>query len=397
MANWGAYPWTQPGYGNFPAAGRLATPHASASSLTPTHAGSAQPPGNWAQPHAAVGLAAGRPPAAQLRLYTGTVKSYCARGYGFIMCAELSSDVYFSRENIADGLRTANIAGTEVHFTVTKQGNKYHATSMQPIDSLPPGWEAAKSNKSARAWELGNPAGLNSSSSLTASRGLSQVASTLSPTCGGVGTSTAGFCQAPQSRASRWDEQAKPGGFGACPAPTPVMPRPLKRLSPHAGSRAIKDALRAQMGLAAGDAGCSRAASSSSGSSESSGKKKHRRRSRSRSRRRSRHKKKKRSSSRERSGKSSSSSSCESVRKEGTAELVADATSAQQAEIDMAKKEALDKLTELSKLEPQSTRMKEWRALLRSWHPDKNPERADVAKDVFQFLQKGKALLNLSS
>jgi hypothetical protein len=63
----------------------------------------------------------------------------------------------------------------------------------------------------------------------------------------------------------------------------------------------------------------------------------------------------------------------------------------------MAKKEALSKLTELSKLEPHSARMKEWRALLRSWHPDKNPERADVAKDVFQFLQKGKALLNLSS
>ena len=30
----------------------------------------------------------------------------------------------------------------------------------------------------------------------------------------------------------------------------------------------------------------------------------------------------------------------------------------------------------------------EWRSLLRSWHPDKNPEKAEVATAVFQFLQK---------
>ena len=32
----------------------------------------------------------------------------------------------------------------------------------------------------------------------------------------------------------------------------------------------------------------------------------------------------------------------------------------------------------------------EWRSLLRSWHPDKNPEKAEVATAVFQFLQKAR-------
>lgn len=39
--------------------------------------------------------------------------------------------------------------------------------------------------------------------------------------------------------------------------------------------------------------------------------------------------------------------------------------------------------------------MKEWRSLLRAWHPDKNPDRVEVATAVFQFLQKGKLLLDM--
>lgn len=59
-----------------------------------------------------------------------------------------------------------------------------------------------------------------------------------------------------------------------------------------------------------------------------------------------------------------------------------------------AKSEVLVKLQELQKVHPKEQRQKAFRALLRSWHPDKNPERVEVATEVFQFLQKGKSLLD---
>lgn len=64
-------------------------------------------------------------------------------------------------------------------------------------------------------------------------------------------------------------------------------------------------------------------------------------------------------------------------------------------EIAQAKKQVLAKLTVMKNVEPKEERAKQFRLLLREWHPDKNPERLDMATAVFQFLQKGKSLLNL--
>eukprot|EP00434_Breviolum_minutum_P019364 symbB.v1.2.017071.t1/scaffold1283.1/size126978/10 len=64
-------------------------------------------------------------------------------------------------------------------------------------------------------------------------------------------------------------------------------------------------------------------------------------------------------------------------------------------EIEQAKLEALEKLRKLQSVEPKEARAKEWRALLRDWHPDKNPDKVEVAKEVFQFLQKGKTIINV--
>jgi len=63
-------------------------------------------------------------------------------------------------------------------------------------------------------------------------------------------------------------------------------------------------------------------------------------------------------------------------------------------DIEDAKRDALKKLQDLQSIANKETRMKEWRALLRLWHPDKNPEKVEVATAVFQFLQKGKVLLD---
>lgn len=72
------------------------------------------------------------------------------------------------------------------------------------------------------------------------------------------------------------------------------------------------------------------------------------------------------------------------------------ATSSKESkEVEEAKMEALQKLTKLQGIEPKEERAKQWRLLLRTWHPDKNPDKLEVATAVFQFLQKGKTLLSL--
>ncbi|CAE7432876.1 unnamed protein product [Symbiodinium pilosum] len=141
--------------------------------------------------------------------------------------------------------------------------------------------------------------------------------------------------------------------------------------------------------------------------------------SRKKRRRRRKKRKKSRSSSSRRSSASSSSSSSKSHRKKKKGKFTseaptdnsggaaaagaaagANAAGAQQAAVEdpetaQAKKRVLAKLTELQKVEPKEQRAKEFRNLLRDWHPDKNPEKKDMATAVFQFLQKGKSLLNL--
>jgi len=63
-------------------------------------------------------------------------------------------------------------------------------------------------------------------------------------------------------------------------------------------------------------------------------------------------------------------------------------------EVEKTKRELLNKLVELKKMESKEERVREFRALLRAWHPDKNPSKVEVATLVFQFLQKSKQLLD---
>lgn len=54
----------------------------------------------------------------------------------------------------------------------------------------------------------------------------------------------------------------------------------------------------------------------------------------------------------------------------------------------------MQKLLKLKEVEPIQARMKEYRELLRQWHPDKNPDKVEVATAVFQFLQKAKPMID---
>eukprot|EP00930_Biecheleria_cincta_P055459 TRINITY_DN41774_c0_g1_i1.p1 TRINITY_DN41774_c0_g1~~TRINITY_DN41774_c0_g1_i1.p1 ORF type:complete len:867 (-),score=126.05 TRINITY_DN41774_c0_g1_i1:65-2665(-) len=172
---------------------------------------------------------------------------------------------------------------------------------------------------------------------------------------------------------------------------------------------------RSKSGPARKTGAAKRAAKQSSKSSESEASRKKRRR-----RRKRKKSKSSSSSSRKSSSSSSSSSSRSRKKKKKKGKFTSDATEAaaqagasaapnvaqpptpapaaapaEDPDTAMAKKRVLAKLTELQKIEPKEERAKQFRALLRDWHPDKNPEKKDMATAVFQFLQKGKSLLNL--
>ena len=56
---------------------------------------------------------------------------------------------------------------------------------------------------------------------------------------------------------------------------------------------------------------------------------------------------------------------------------------------------ALQRLLKINTLESKESRAKEWRTLLRQLHPDNNLDKMEFATVMFQFLQKGRAPVNL--
>eukprot|EP00928_Gymnodinium_smaydae_P040969 TRINITY_DN2774_c1_g1_i1.p1 TRINITY_DN2774_c1_g1~~TRINITY_DN2774_c1_g1_i1.p1 ORF type:complete len:438 (-),score=66.01 TRINITY_DN2774_c1_g1_i1:230-1543(-) len=120
-------------------------------------------------------------------------------------------------------------------------------------------------------------------------------------------------------------------------------------------------------------------------------------RSRSRSRRRRKRRRRRRSSSSSSSRSSSKSSGSRSRSRsksaDPAAELSAEVKVSANSELDKAKEEVLQKLLKM-RGEPRDVRLKGLRALLLEWHPDKNADNVEVATAVFQFLQKGKSLID---
>jgi len=120
--------------------------------------------------------------------------------------------------------------------------------------------------------------------------------------------------------------------------------------------------------------------------------------SRSRSRSRAKRKKRKKSSSSSSSSRSSSSSTSRSPVKVSASNAGGESKTAgdkeESGEVAKVKSEVLNKILKLKEIESKEARQKEFRSLLRAWHPDKNPDKVEVATVVFQFLQKGKQLLD---
>lgn len=105
---------------------------------------------------------------------------------------------------------------------------------------------------------------------------------------------------------------------------------------------------------------------------------------------------------RESSSSSSSESSSSSGKKrrgksaspEASFDKMASSVAQANSELDKLKNEALQKLLKIRD-EPIESRKRSWRGLLLEWHPDKHPDDKENVTAVFQFLQKGKALLDL--
>lgn len=197
-----------------------------------------------------------------------------------------------------------------------------------------------------------------------------------------------------------------PGAGGCMGQPGMINGRPAgnrqRDWSPHAGSRAIRSAIKpaeaedGPPGSKSKSKSSSRSRSRSRSRSSSSSKS----RSRSRSRKKKKKKKKKHKKKKGRSSSTVSSSSSGGKNKDKSGDPAAGdggeaGASGENPEVQKAKMEALAKLQSMQSVEPKEERSKQFRALLREWHPDKNPEKAEVATAVFQFLQKGKNLLNL--
>jgi len=298
---------------------------------------------------------------------TGMVKSYNRKGFGFIMCLNGSpqcQDIYYSRENLHESLQTRDIPGEHVKFEIQRfPDGKLVAKNVRPVNELPP--TTIRAAVSSSAPRMMAPKGA----------GADEEDRTRDWKCDKCGERNfVKRFQCFKCKNNKPHDQMDD------------RPAPRRTVSPHAGSRAVKDAMRAKMGLPPCGRSRSRGGRSSGSSSSSSS---------SRPRKKKKGKRKRSSSS----GSSSSKSSKSSKGKDGEEGTDADGSAAAEAaalknpEVEAAKAENLAKLMKLRDIQPVQARMKEYRELLRHWHPNKNPEKVEVATAVFQFLQKAKPMI----
>jgi len=304
------------------------------------------------------------------------VKSYNRKGFGFLMVmgADYGQDIYYTRDQLSPKLQTRDIPGQHVTFELVR----FNDGKLSAINIRPPG------DNKEEGWCKGSSRGSSSMSAMRADD-EDRTRDWVCPRC------------TERNFVKRFEcfkcGTSKPLMTGSSPsAPSSSSHPPARSFSPHAGSRAVRDAL-------AGGAGRGRdrersrspsrrkqSSSESEASSSSSEKAK----------KRKKNKKKRKQSSSSSSRSSSKSSDCQ-IGDVSAAPASSSKKRSTDPEIEKAKSEALQELMRLRGVEPKETRMSEWRALLRKWHPDKNPERVEVATEVFQFLQKGKAILDGAS
>lgn len=312
---------------------------------------------------------------------TGMVKSYNKKGFGFIMVfGQNSPDVFYTRENVSSRLMHPDMPGEQVSFELFRERGKLVAKNIRPLGD--------DQSKGGNKGMVGRP---------PEHRNPMDDGQWKCPFCGEHNFARRMEC----FKCKIAKPQGTPvAGFSDAPTNIVTPPPPKRTFSPHAGARAIKLAMAGGAGGGVGG-GADKSDKSSSSSPRRPAKRrpKKRRKSSSSSSSSSDKSKKKKGRDKKRSrGRSSSSSGAKKKKsrsRSSSSGVVVEGSSSGNPEIDKAKADALQQLTRLQSVEPKEVRMSEFRALLRQWHPDKNPERVEMATAVFQFLQKGKALMRL--
>lgn len=312
----------------------------------------------------------------------GMVKSYNKRGFGFIMIFGMDDgqDIYYTRENVSPALLHPDMPGEQVTFELQREAGRLVAKHIRPIGQ-------ARDAKGAKGGHVFGTMGKGKAVG-EEDRSRDWVCTS----CGERNFLKRMECFKCNKRRETFYTAAEDEKQSAPTAP------PRRTFSPHAGSRAVRESMKAP-GDGQGSDG-SRGSSSGRRGRKTKGKKRRKKHrssssdSSSSSSGRSRKKRRRSSSS------SSSRSRGRGGKKEGSAgsaggaSALASAKDGDPPEIAKAKGEAAAELMKLKSVEPREKRMKDWRALLRNWHPDKNPDRVEVATAVFQFLQKAKPLLD---
>ena len=315
---------------------------------------------------------------------TGMVKSYNRRGFGFIMCQAIEQDIYFSRESLHPNLQTSDLAGEQIQFEIHRfHDGKLQARNLRALGDVSD--FKGSSYGANREYGAGVRAQFFNSHRSTGLQDEDRSRDWYCKSCGERNFMKRSECFKCKA--------TKPPEVGEVPTvPQVVIPAPKRNLSPHAGSRAMREMYK--QGLLGGPTAIvppvpkpelsrsrsrHRSPSSSSSSSSAKGRKK-----------KQKHKKNKKGKS---SSSSSSSRSKSSVRSAQDLKEDDEKPKETNPEIEKAKAEALEKLMKLKEIESKENRSKEFRVLLRKWHPDKNPDQQEVATAVFQFLQKGKRLI----
>lgn len=335
-----------------------------------------------------------KPPPKDGTTLNGMVKSYNKKGFGFIMCtnyeepdSDWAQDIYYMRESVSSRLLHPDMPGEHVTFEIYREGRRIVARNIRPL-----GESLADSRRPANGSSRGFAATYSAAGQKSGYKPGEEdrTHDWICPGCkerNFVKRFECFRCKMPRPI------DPKTHGFSDGP-PQPSFSSSQKRsFSPHAGARAIREALAKERAAAAANDDKDSDSSSPRRKRRKKGKKK---KSSSSSSSSSRSKKKK-DKKKHKKKKSSSSSSSDDASSDCKVEESDSAAASGNPEIDAAKSDALERLMKLRSVEPKETRMAEWRALLREWHPDKNPERIEVATAVFQFLQKGKTLLDQSA
>lgn len=312
------------------------------------------------KPEEGKGLPPPKPPPTVGQTLNGMVKSYNKKGFGYIMCLGENEcqDIYYTRDDVSPRLLHPDMPGEHVTFELCRDGRWLVAKNIRPLGEdfssdakghifvKQPGAKGNGDEDRTQDWACLSCGERNFLKRLLCYK-----------------------CRTPRDRTADTRPKARPA--------------PRRTFSPHAGSRGIRESLIAAGGIRSRSK--KKGSNSSSSSSRSKPKKK---------KKKNKTKKRKSSSSSSPGSKiSSSASDCEI----GAASAGSGAPKVQPSdnpEIDAAKAAALEQMMKLSKLENKEEKLSGWRALLRQWHPDKNPERIEMATAVFQFLQKGKPIVD---